>query len=60
MTKVNFVNLLSNGWHEGITTSNVISGFRTTGIYSFDREKYPKLRIDSGLLKKYDACLVKA
>lgn len=42
LAKANFVNLLSKVWHEGLTPSNVISGFRTTGIYPVDREKYPK------------------
>ena len=42
LPKANFVNLLSNVWLESITPSNVVSGFRTTGIYPVDREKYPK------------------
>ena len=57
LPKANFVNLLSNVWHEGITPSNVVSAFRTRGIYPVDREKYPKSRIDSGLVKRYDVCL---
>ena len=54
LTKANFVNFLSKVWHEGLTASNVISGCRATGIYPFDREKYPKSCLDPRLLKRYD------
>ena len=51
LTKANFVNLLSKVWHEGLKPSNVVSGFRTTGIFPVDREKYKKSRLDPRLLK---------
>ena len=54
LTKANFVNLLSKVWHEGLKPSNVVSGFRTTGIFPVDREKYKKSRLDPRLLKQYD------
>ena len=54
LTKANFVNLLSKVWHEGLKPSNVVSGFRTTGIFPVDREKYKKSRLDPRLLKRYD------
>lgn len=57
LAKANFVNLLSKVWHEGLTPSNVIIGFRTTGIYLADREKYPKSWLDPRLLKRYDTWL---
>ena len=42
LTEANFVNLLSKVWHEGLKPSNVLSGFRTTGIFPVDRKKYKK------------------
>ena len=54
LTKANFVNLLSKVWHEGLKPSNVVSGFRTTGIFPVDREKYKKSRLDPRLLKRYE------
>ena len=54
LTKANFVNLLSKVWHEGLKPSNVVSGFRTTGIFPVGREKYKKSRLDPRLLKRYE------
>ena len=54
INKANFVNLLSKVWHEGLKPSNVVSGFRTTGIFPADREKYKKSRLDPRLLKRYE------
>ena len=54
LTKANFVNLLSKVWHEGLKPSNVVSGFRATGIFPVDREKYKKSRLDPRLLKRYE------
>ena len=52
LTKANFVNLVCKVWHDGLKPSNVISGFRTTGIYPVDREKYKKSRIDPRSVKQ--------
>ena len=54
LTKANFVNLLSKVWHEGLKPSNVVSGFRATGIFPVDREKYKKSRLDLRLHKQYE------
>ena len=49
-----FVDLLSEIWHTCLSSSNIISGFRATGIYPINREKYPQDRFYQGLLKRPD------
>ncbi len=34
----NFVRLFSKAWLESMTTSNIVAGFRTTGIYPINRD----------------------
>ena len=34
----NFCRLFSKAWLESMTTSNIVAGFRTTGIYPLDRD----------------------
>ena len=41
---------MSKVWHEGLKPSNVVSGFRTTGIFPVDKEKCKKSRLDRGCL----------
>ena len=53
ITKSGFVDCISEVWHECLTKKNIISGFRTTGIYPVDRSKYPTERLDQRLLKRY-------
>ena len=57
LTKANFVNLLSKVWHEDLKPSNFVSGFRTTGIFPVDREKYKNSRLGPRLLKRYENCV---
>ena len=53
MNKPTFLNNLSDVWFKGLTKENVISGFRTTGIFPVDSKKYPTKRFDPQLFKKY-------
>ena len=50
ISKSVFVDLLSEIWHKCLS-SNIISGFRASGIYPINREKYPQDRFDQRLLK---------
>lgn len=54
MKKANFVNKLCEVWHMGLTENNIISRFRTTGVYPVDAFKFPKDRLDCRLLKGYE------
>ena len=51
LTIANFDTLLSKAWHDSFNSSKVLGGFRTTGIFPLDREKYQKSRLDPSLLK---------
>ena len=53
ISKSVFVDLLSEIWHKCFSSINIISGFRATGIYPINREKYPQDRFDQRLLKRY-------
>ena len=53
ISKSVLVDLLSEIWHKCLSSSNIISGFRATGIYPINREKYPQDRFDQRLLKRY-------
>ena len=44
------VNLLCSIWNEGMTESNIKIDFSTTGIWPFDKGKYPANRFDSRLV----------
>ncbi|KAJ8888588.1 hypothetical protein PR048_008080 [Dryococelus australis] len=46
LQKNEFVNLLSEVWAEGLKPENIISVFRSTGIYPTDRNKYPVPRFN--------------
>ncbi len=37
VSKFQFSSLFSQAWSKGMTINNVVSGFRSTGIYPFDR-----------------------
>ena len=54
MKKPNFVDMLARIWHKCLSEENVRSGFRTTGIFPVDRTKFPTLRFDPRLLKRYE------
>ena len=49
-----FVDLLCKIWHKGLSPKNVIAGFRSTGIYPVNREKFPIDRFNARLLKRYN------
>ena len=51
LSKGEFVNLLCSIWNEGMTESNIKSGFSATGIWPLDR-KYPAKRFNLRLLQK--------
>ncbi|KAJ8879534.1 hypothetical protein PR048_020142 [Dryococelus australis] len=53
LTKSEFVDLICSIWFEGLHPANIISGFKTMGIFPCDRTKYPTDCLDSGKLKKY-------
>ena len=42
ITKFQFSELFAKAWSQGMTVSNITSGFRTTGVYSFN----PKAVLD--------------
>ena len=54
ISKGTFVDLLCSIWHTGLSPSNIIAGFRTTGIVPIDSGKYPVSRFDERLLKRYN------
>ena len=53
MPKSMFIDLLCKIWHKGLTPSNIISGFKRTGIYPLDTEKFPIERLDARSLRRY-------
>jgi hypothetical protein len=53
LVKSEQVNLLCSVWNECLSTSNVKSGFRKTGIYPIDRSQYPTSSFDPLQLASY-------
>lgn len=53
MLKDEFVDLLCKIWHTGLTIKNVKAGFESSGIFPFDRTKYPIDRLDPEKLARY-------
>ncbi|KAJ8877134.1 hypothetical protein PR048_021587 [Dryococelus australis] len=53
LQKNEFVNLLCEVWTEGPKPENIISGFRSTGIYPTDRNKYPVSRFNLDKHQRY-------
>lgn len=51
ITLYEFSRLFSKAWHKGLTPENIISGFRVTGVYPFDRSV-----INAAVGKKTEAC----
>ncbi|XP_066946101.1 uncharacterized protein [Macrobrachium rosenbergii] len=43
LQKCGFVNMLCSVWKQGLSTDNVKAGFRATGIYPLNSEKYNKI-----------------
>ena len=54
MRTATFVDKLCEVWHKGLSSENIKSRFRATGIYPVDRTKFPADRIDPRLLKRYN------
>ena len=54
LAKSAFVDVLCGIWHKGLTKDNLVSSFRTSGIYRVDPSKYPISHFDPRLLKKYE------
>ena len=54
ISKPVFVDLLAKVWHKGLSPANVVSTFRTTGIWLVDKNKYPIDRLDQRLMKRYN------
>ncbi|XP_046662934.1 MFS-type transporter clz9-like [Homalodisca vitripennis] len=53
MLKDEFVDMLCKVWNTGLTPKNVKTGFESTGIFPFDRTKYPIARLDAEKLSRY-------
>lgn len=53
LTKSEFVDLVCQVWHQGISVNNICAGFRSCGIFPVDRTKYPLARFDPIKLEKY-------
>lgn len=53
LQKNEFVDLLCSIWHQGLSPENVISGFKSTGIFPLDRSKYPTDRLDPQKLARH-------
>ena len=41
MNKSTFVEMLAKVWEKGLSSENVMSGFRATGVFPVDKKKYP-------------------
>ncbi|XP_046685094.1 uncharacterized protein LOC124370837 [Homalodisca vitripennis] len=55
MQKNEFVDLLCQVWHNGLTPDNVRKGFSHVGIFPCDHAKYPVSRFDAEKLARYRA-----
>ncbi|XP_034252558.1 uncharacterized protein LOC117652034 [Thrips palmi] len=53
MSKSEFVDLICSIWNEGISSLNIISGFKTCGIFPVNQDKYPVDRLNPVKLQKY-------
>ena len=52
--KAQFVNLLGEIWHDGLSKPNIQAGFSKTGIFPINREKFPVKRFDPRILARYE------
>ena len=52
-TKSEFVDIVCSVWKEGITALNIVSGFRSRGVFPINRDKYPVSRLNPQKLQKY-------
>ena len=54
LNRAEFCNLLSMVWKDGLSESNIKSGFCTTGIFPVNKNKYDTNRLDAVKLKTYE------
>ena len=54
ISKSTFVDLLSQVWYKGLSETNIISGFRATGIFPTNRDKYNIKCFDQQLYNHYN------
>ena len=52
--KAQFVNLLDEIWHDGLSKPNIQAGFSKTGIFPINRERFPVKRFDPRILARYE------
>ena len=48
VTRFNFISLFSKAWLKAMHPSSIISGFRSTGVYPFDRNAIHVPALDEG------------
>ena len=53
ISKSTFVDLFSQVWCKGLSETNIISGFRATGIFPINRDKYNIKCFDNWLYNHY-------
>ncbi|XP_029348016.1 tigger transposable element-derived protein 2-like [Acyrthosiphon pisum] len=53
LTKAMFSELLGKAWSVGMKSENIISGFRTTGVFPVDKNKFPLTEFDPNELNYY-------
>ena len=54
LTKPAFCNLIASIWKKGLVVENVISGFKNSGTFPFDVNKYKISCLDKVKLKNYN------
>lgn len=55
LSKEKFTELLGITWQESMVPNNIISGFKNTGVYPVNREKFPQSEFTPEDLAKYEA-----
>ena len=46
MTRYEFCQIFSKAWYKAMTGSNIVSSFKTTGIYPFNRHAFDDLVVE--------------
>ncbi|MCL4152262.1 UNVERIFIED_CONTAM: hypothetical protein GTU68_060681 [Idotea baltica] len=55
LRKASFVNMLCKVWKKGLSSENIVSGFKATGIFPINPAKYSTSRLDTVKLQTYNA-----
>ena len=55
LKKAQFVNMLCSVWKHGLNATNIISGFKSTGVFPVDKTKYKLSCLDKIKLELYTA-----